>query len=67
MEGHTDNIGSPESNKTLSEERAKSVVSAIVAQGIPAERLTHPDTDRINLLLIIIQKKEELKTEGLNL
>jgi OmpA-OmpF porin, OOP family len=40
VEGHTDNVGSPASNKTLSEERAKSVVSAIVAQGIPADRLS---------------------------
>ena len=40
VEGHTDNVGSPESNKTLSEARAKSVVSAIAAQGIPADRLS---------------------------
>jgi outer membrane protein OmpA-like peptidoglycan-associated protein len=40
VEGHTDNVGTPASNKTLSEARAKSVVSAIVAQGISAERLS---------------------------
>ncbi len=40
VEGHTDNVGSPASNKTLSEARAKSVVSALVAQGISADRLT---------------------------
>lgn len=39
VEGHTDNIGSPASNKTLSEARAKSVVSSIVNQGITADRL----------------------------
>jgi OmpA-OmpF porin, OOP family len=39
VEGHTDNVGNPTSNKTLSEARAKSVVSGIVIQGIPAERL----------------------------
>jgi outer membrane protein OmpA-like peptidoglycan-associated protein len=39
VEGHTDNVGTPASNKTLSEARAKSVVSAIVAQGITADRL----------------------------
>jgi outer membrane protein OmpA-like peptidoglycan-associated protein len=39
VEGHTDNVGSPASNKALSEERAKSVVSAIVSQGVAAERL----------------------------
>lgn len=40
VEGHTDNVGSPASNKTLSEARAKSVVSAIVSQGIAADRLS---------------------------
>jgi len=40
VEGHTDNVGTPASNKTLSEARAKSVVSAIVAQGIAADRLS---------------------------
>jgi outer membrane protein OmpA-like peptidoglycan-associated protein len=40
VEGHTDNVGTPASNKTLSEERAKSVVSAIVGQGISADRLS---------------------------
>ena len=39
VEGHTDNVGSPSSNKSLSEARANSVVSAIVAQGITADRL----------------------------
>jgi OOP family OmpA-OmpF porin len=40
VEGHTDNVGSPASNKTLSEQRAKSVVSALVGEGISAERLS---------------------------
>jgi len=40
VEGHTDNVGNPASNKILSEERAKSVVSAIVSQGISPDRLT---------------------------
>jgi outer membrane protein OmpA-like peptidoglycan-associated protein len=40
VEGYTDNVGTPASNKTLSEERAKSVVSAIVGQGISADRLS---------------------------
>jgi len=40
VEGHTDNVGSPKSNQTLSDERAKAVVSAIVAQGIDARRLS---------------------------
>jgi OOP family OmpA-OmpF porin len=40
VEGHTDNVGTPASNKTLSEARAKSVVSAIVSQGVAADRLS---------------------------
>jgi len=40
VEGHTDNVGSQEYNKKLSDERAKTVVTAIVAQGIDAKRLT---------------------------
>jgi OOP family OmpA-OmpF porin len=40
VEGHTDNVGNPKSNQTLSEERAKSVVAAIVAQEINGERLS---------------------------
>ena len=40
VEGHTDNVGSPASNKTLSDERAKTVVAAIVAQGVDAKRLS---------------------------
>jgi outer membrane protein OmpA-like peptidoglycan-associated protein len=40
VEGHTDNVGIPASNKTLSEERAKSVISAIASQGIGADRLS---------------------------
>ena len=39
VEGHTDNVGSPVSNKALSEQRAKAVVAAIAGQGIAAGRL----------------------------
>jgi outer membrane protein OmpA-like peptidoglycan-associated protein len=40
VEGHTDNVGTPASNKTLSEARAKSVVTAIIAKGISSDRLS---------------------------
>ncbi len=39
VEGHTDNVGSPESNKALSDKRAAAVVAAIVAKGVDAKRL----------------------------
>jgi len=40
VEGHTDNVGNPKSNKTLSDDRAKAVVTAIVAHGVDAKRLS---------------------------
>lgn len=39
IEGHTDNVGSDESNQKLSEERAQSVLNALVALGIDSSRL----------------------------
>jgi outer membrane protein OmpA-like peptidoglycan-associated protein len=38
--GHTDNVGSAKSNQLLSENRAKSVYSYLLENGVPAERLT---------------------------
>jgi outer membrane protein OmpA-like peptidoglycan-associated protein len=38
--GHTDNVGTPDSNQKLSDARAKSVVASLVKQGIGAERMT---------------------------
>lgn len=38
--GHTDNVGNAASNKTLSQSRAQAVLTAIVAGGINANRLT---------------------------
>ncbi len=40
IEGHTDNVGQPAANKLLSENRAKSVMAAIVAGGIDPKRLS---------------------------
>lgn len=40
VEGHTDNVGDAASNKKLSEARARSVTSAIVAAGVDAARLS---------------------------
>ena len=40
VEGHTDNVGDAAANKKLSEARAKSVTSAIVAGGVDAARLS---------------------------
>ncbi len=40
VEGHTDNIGTPDYNRRLSQARASSVVAALKAQGIATQRLT---------------------------
>lgn len=40
IEGHTDNVGDSASNKALSENRARSVMNAVVAAGIDAGRLS---------------------------
>ncbi|MBL8513078.1 MAG: OmpA family protein [Betaproteobacteria bacterium] len=40
IEGHTDNAGQAAANKTLSDARAKSVMQALVSQGIAAARLS---------------------------
>jgi|RhiMethySRZTD1v2_1073278.scaffolds.fasta_scaffold99552_3 OmpA-OmpF porin, OOP family len=39
VEGHTDNMGNPAANKTLSNARAKAVAEAIAAAGISSNRL----------------------------
>ena len=38
--GHTDNVGKPTDNLTLSNNRAKSVVTYLISKGIPATRLS---------------------------
>jgi OmpA-OmpF porin, OOP family len=40
VEGHTDNQGNAAANQALSEKRAQAVVAWLVAQGIPANRLS---------------------------
>ena len=40
IEGHTDNVGTAAFNKTLSENRAKSVMNAIIVRGIDKSRLS---------------------------
>lgn len=40
VEGHTDNVGSPASNLTLSSNRAISVVSALTSKGVAKSRLS---------------------------
>jgi OmpA-OmpF porin, OOP family len=40
IEGHTDNVGAPASNKLLSENRARSVMKAVLAGGVAPGRVT---------------------------
>jgi len=40
IQGHTDNVGKPDSNQDLSERRTGSVLNYLVKKGIDANRLT---------------------------
>ena len=39
--GHTDNVGRPEANQQLSEQRAKAVYDYLINKGIPSDRLSY--------------------------
>jgi len=41
IEGHTDSVGRADSNQKLSDERASSVMSFLIENGIASNRLTH--------------------------
>jgi OmpA-OmpF porin, OOP family len=41
IEGHTNNVGDNNSNQTLSENRAKAVMNALIARGIEKSRLSY--------------------------
>ena len=40
IEGHTDSIGTPSYNQTLSQQRASAVSSYLSTEGVPSERIT---------------------------
>ena len=40
VEGHTDSVGTPSYNQTLSEQRASSVSNYLVSEGVPSSRIT---------------------------
>lgn len=40
IEGHTDNVGDPAKNMTLSQARTESVKTYLMARGISADRIT---------------------------
>ena len=41
VEGHTDNVGDAAGNKKLSNDRAKSVMDAVIAKGVDKARLSY--------------------------
>lgn len=41
IEGHTDNVGNSNENKILSQNRAKSVMDAVISKGISKERMSY--------------------------
>ena len=80
LEGHADNVGAMEANQKLSEERAAEVGKALVARGVPEQRLrsagfssrrpvasnTTDDGRRLNrrVELVLLEEKVENITQG---
>ncbi|MBS1919329.1 MAG: OmpA family protein [Bacteroidetes bacterium] len=71
ISGHTDNIGTPAENFTLSNNRAKSVVSYLVSKGIAANRLsfkgygeTKPVADNSTDTGRALNRRTEMKVTG---
>ena len=67
INGHTDSIGEAGYNQSLSAQRAASVATAIVAQGVPADRLTtggfgatQPKSDNATLQGRALNRRVEL-------
>ena len=48
VDGHTDNVGSDESNLLLSEERAQSAASYMISKGVDAKRVTSKGFGEVN-------------------
>lgn len=49
--GHTDSVGSPQSNQSLSERRAASVASYLISRGVPAQRMREEGRGERELLV----------------
>ena len=64
--GHTDNVGAPEANQKLSEDRANSVKQYLIKKGIAAERVTakgYGDTQPVALNESAAGKQKNRRTE----
>lgn len=80
LEGHADNVGAMDANQKLSDERAAEVGKALVARGVPEQRIrsagfssrrpvasnTTPDGRRLNrrVELVLLEEKVENITRG---
>ncbi len=71
--GHTDNVGSPEYNQTLSENRAKAVYDYLLKNGIKPERLSYKGYGESNTISSnetvdgrALNRRTECKVIGLN-